>query len=177
MMPLGPCNGKNAGTSISPWIVTLDALAPFAVNGQPRQQPVPAFLDDPENTTYNVQMKVELLTGADADASTTVLGTANVSTMYWSVRQMLAHIVSAGAALRTGDVLATGTVSGAGAGHHGCLLEASEGGREPVALAGGATRAFLQDGDTVRMSAIAGDAASGVGFGDCVGTLLPARPL
>ncbi|CAK7219726.1 hypothetical protein SBRCBS47491_003947 [Sporothrix bragantina] len=176
MMPLGPCNGKSLGTSISPWVVTVDALksctitAPVVAEGQ--DVAVPACLTDPSRATYDIQMQVEIV----SKTASTVIGTANVSSLYWSVRQMLAHIVSAGAPLRTGDILATGTVSGAGAGHHGCLLEASEGGKQPVTLQDGTTRAFLHDGDVVRMTAVAGSAAGGVGWGDCTGEVVAARP-
>ncbi|CAI4214083.1 unnamed protein product [Parascedosporium putredinis] len=156
-----------------PWVVTLDALEPFKVPGPDRVQPVVKYLADPENATYAVAMQVEIL----SDASTTVIGRSNVKAMYWTARQMAAHTASAGAALRPGDILATGTVSGEGKGAHGCLLEATEGGKVPVSLDDGSTRAFLQDGDVVRMTAIAGDPASGVGFGECVGKLLPARPI
>ncbi|ERS97069.1 fumarylacetoacetase [Sporothrix schenckii ATCC 58251] len=168
MVPLGPCNGKNAGTTISPWIVTLDALAPYVVQAAPTTTAtVQPWLADPTRTTYDVQMQVAV--------QGTTVGTANVASLYWSLRQMLAHIVSAGAPLRTGDLLATGTVSEAGAGHHGCLLESTEGGTQPVALGDGTKRAFLQDGDVVRMTAVAGGADSGVGWGACTGQLVAAR--
>lgn len=175
MMPLGPCNGKNLGTTISPWIVTVDALAPFIMETVPQANstPVQPWLADPSRTTYDVQMSVEI--GTPGKNATTI-GTANVSSLYWSVRQMVAHIVSAGAPLRTGDILATGTVSEAGGkGHHGCLLESTEGGTQPVSLMDGTTRSFLQDGDVVRMTAVAGPADSGVGWGDCTGEVVAAR--
>lgn len=168
MMPLGPCNGKNSGTTISPWIVTVDALAPFVTETAARVNDIPVqpWLADPSKTTYDVQMSV--------DIGGTTVGTANVSSLYWSVRQMVAHIVSAGAPLRTGDILATGTVSDAGAGHLGCLLESTEGGTQPVSLKDGTTRNFLHDGDVVTLTAIAGSADSGVGWGECSGQLVAA---
>lgn len=170
MMPLGPCNGKNLGTTISPWIVTVDALAPFITETIPRvnSTPVQPWLADPSKTTYNVQMSV--------DVGTTTVGSANVNSLYWSVRQMVAHIVSAGAPLRTGDILATGTVSEPGGpSHFGCLLESTEGGKNPVSLKDGTTRDFLKDGDVVRMTAVAGGADSGVGWGDCIGQVVAAK--
>lgn len=172
MNPLGPLNGKNSGTSISPWIVTLDTLAPFRVPGPPRVIPVPPHLDDPGNCNYSIRMQVEILAGPSA----TTTGTSEVQSMYWTTRQMAAHIVSAGSALRTGDLLATGTVSGPGKGAHGCLLEATEGGTEPIQLADGSARAYLEDGDVVRMTAVAGEPSAGIGWGECVGQLTPARP-
>lgn len=171
MMPLGPFNGKSVGTSISPWIVTTDALEPFKTTGQP-QSPVPAYLADPERTTYNIQMQAEILTKTSA----TLVGSCAVQELYWTMRQMVAHAVSSGSSLRSGDVMATGTVSGPADGALGCLLEVTKGGSEPVTLKDGSTRAFLEDGDVVRMTAAAGGETSGVGFGECVGKLVPSRP-
>lgn len=173
MKPLGPLNGKNSGTTISPWVVTKEALENFTTPGPPRKVPIPRYLQDPENTTYRVRVQTEIISGGKA----TVVGAADVQSMYWTARQMLAHTASAGAALRTGDVLATGTVSGAVEGSRGCLLEATEGGKVPVALDDGTERRYLEDGDVVRLSGIAGDNDSGVGFGECVGKLVPGRPL
>ena len=171
-MPLGPLNGKNFGTSISPWIITLDALEPFKVTGPPRAGPVPGYLEDPENATYAVRVQVEILSGGKA----TVIGTSQVQWMYWNIRQILAHTVSAGAALRTGDIMATGTVSGVGEETRGCLLETTEGGKVPVKLEDGTERGYLEDGDVVRLTGFAGPKGSGVGFGQCVGRLLASKP-
>lgn len=171
MVPLGPLNGKNFGTSISPWIVTLDALEPFKAAASPRVQALVNYLDDPENATYSIAMQVEVL----SENSATVTGKSNVQTMYWTPRHMAAHAASAGAPLRSGDIMATGTVSGSEKGLHGCLLEATEGGKSPIILEDGSSRTYLQDGDTVRMTAVAGESSSGVGFGECVGRLLPAQ--
>lgn len=177
MVPLGPALGKSSGTTISPWIVTADALEPFKVPSLvSRTLPVPPHLDDPDNRQYSVRMQVEILTGS-GQSTATVTGACDLpSSMYWTARQMAAHIASSGSALRTGDILATGTVSGAGAGARGCLLEATEGGTEPIRLRDGSMRRFLEDGDVVRMTGVAGDSSSGVGWGECVGRLAPARP-
>jgi fumarylacetoacetase len=172
MMPLGPCNGKNLGTTISPWVVTLDALEPFRVPAPARTAPVQHHLEDPGNNSYAVRMQVEILAGSAA----TVTGISHVESLYWNTRQMAAHIASAGSALRPGDILATGTVSGAETGSSGCLLEATQGGVAPIRLSDGSTRAFLEDGDVVRMTAVAGDSSLVVGWGECTGQLLPARP-
>lgn len=174
MRPLGPLNGKNVGTSISPWIVTLEALEPFKTRGPPRQHPVAIYLDDPEEKTYSIDMQVDVVPAGGSKAS--VIGRSKVESLYWSPRQMVAHIVSAGSALRTGDLMATGTVSGPEPGTHGCLMEATEGGKGPIALSDGQRRTFLEDGDVALMTAVAGGESSGVGFGECVGELLPARP-
>jgi fumarylacetoacetase len=171
MVPLGPFNGKNFGTTISPWVVTLDALAAFKTQGQKPVVDIPRHLQDPDLRTYSIRMQVEVLAGETA----TVTGASWVQSMYWSPRQMVAHAASAGAALRTGDILATGTVSGDGEGAKGCMLELTEGGSKPFKLADGSERAFIRDGDVVRMTAVAGEEQSGVGFGECVGMLVPSR--
>ena len=169
MTPLGPFNGKNFGTTISPWVVTLDALDAFKAQGQKPVVDIPRHLQDPDRQTYAICMQVEILAGETA----TVTGTSWVQTMYWTPRQILAHAASAGAALRTGDILATGTVSEEGEDGKGCLLELAEGGSRPFKLGDGSERTFLQDGDVVRMTAVAGQGESGVGFGECVGRLVP----
>ncbi|KAK3290867.1 uncharacterized protein B0H64DRAFT_451348 [Chaetomium fimeti] len=172
MTPLGPFNGKNFGTSISPWIVTLDALEAFKAEGQKPVVDIPKHLQDPELRTYAIQMQVEILSGETA----TMAGTSWVQSLYWSSRQMVAHAVSAGAALRTGDIMATGTVSGDGEDARGCMLELTEGGSKPFKLNDGTERGFLHDGDVVRMTAVAGEEQSGVGFGECIGRLVAHRP-
>lgn len=179
MIPFGPTNGKNMGTTISPWIVTLDALEPFRIQGQQQTATaptIPPHLEDPDHSTFAVRMQVEVLTGPDAVATATATGASRLESLYWTPRQMAAHLVSAGSSLRTGDLLATGTVSGPEEMERGCIMELTEGGTVPFPMADGSTRAYLQDGDTVRMTAHAGDDASGVGWGECVGQLLPARP-
>jgi fumarylacetoacetase len=152
--------------------VTLDALEPFRVTGPAQKLPLPAYLEDPARVTYAIRMQAEI----DAAGSTTVLGASRVQSLYWTTRQMVAHAVSSGSALRTGDVLATGTVSGPEEGALGCLLEVTRGGAEPVRLEGGEERAFLEDGDVVRLTAMAGDEGSGVGFGECTGRVVASRP-
>ncbi|SPQ25601.1 aa146949-21a9-4667-8181-d3948aef2746 [Thermothielavioides terrestris] len=177
MAPLGPFNGKNFGTTISPWVVTLDALEPFQTTGPPPAVAIPPHLQDPSLRTYAVRMQAEILAGNDDGGSeATVAGTSWVQDMYWSARQMLAHAASAGSALRTGDIMATGTVSGDGEDARGCMLELTEGGTRPFRLRDGSERRFLQDGDVVRMTAVAGGEQSGVGFGECVGRLVASRP-
>ncbi|KAH6649276.1 hypothetical protein F5144DRAFT_588034 [Chaetomium tenue] len=173
MTPLGPFNGKSFGTSISPWIVTLDALEAFKTEGQKPVVDIPKYLQDPELRTYAIQMQVELLSGS----TPTLAGTSWVQSLYWSPRQMVAHAVSAGAALRTGDIMATGTVSGDGEDASGCMLELTEGGAKPFKLEDRTERGYLNNGDVVRMTAVAGDEQSGVGFGECIGRLVESRPI
>lgn len=174
MIPLGPLNGKSLGTTLSPWIVTTDALEAYKTKGQAQTESVslPPYLQDPDSATYAIKLQVEILAGDSA----TVTGKSCVSSLYWSIRQMIAHVASAGSALRTGDIMATGTVTGAQRDEYGCLLEATEGGSKPLKLNNGSERRFLLDGDVVRMTGVAGDEESGVGFGECIGKLIPSRP-
>jgi fumarylacetoacetase len=171
MRPLGPCNGKNLGTTISPWVITMEALDPFRIRLPAREVPVVSYLEDLEESSYSIDMKAEIISGGE----TTLTSKSNLSSLYWNIRQMTAHIVSAGSGFRTGDLLATGTVSGFEPGSYGCLLEITEGGKNPIKLNDGTERSFLRDGDIVRMVAVAGGDESGVGFGDCFAELRPAR--
>lgn len=171
MKPLGPMNGKSFGTSISPWVVTLDALEPFKLPGPKPEVILASHLEDIPASSYDIGMKVEII--AAGQAST--VSETNNQHLYWSGRQMAAHLASVGADLQTGDILGTGTVSGPDDGALGCLVEMTKAGNEPITLVDGSKRTELQDGDVVRMTAVAGGAGSGVGFGECVGELKPAR--
>ncbi|KAJ6070845.1 hypothetical protein N7467_012164 [Penicillium canescens] len=172
MVPLGPLNGKAFGTSISPWVVTLDALESFKVSGPKPEAVLASHLEDVSGSesNYDISMKVELLN----EGQITTLSESNTRDLHWSGRQMCAHLASTGADLQTGDILGTGTVSGPTDGSFGCLLEVTKGGKDPVFLANGSKRFYLQDGDVIRMTALAGAPGSGVGFGECVGELRPA---
>ncbi|KAJ6186174.1 hypothetical protein N7519_007475 [Penicillium mononematosum] len=172
MNPLGPFNGKSLGTSISPWIITPDALEPFRASVAPQQALGPTYLQQSKPSTYDILMTVEILANSDK----TTVGVCPVQSLYWTPQQMIAHSVSSGSALRTGDILATGTVSGESNLNGGCLLERTEGGTKPVMLSDGSKRGYLEDGDVVRITAMAGAASLGVGFGECIGRLTPARP-
>lgn len=169
MPPLGPFNGKSFATSISPWVITADALRPFRVEKTSSGGSTAGYLHDPESSTFEITMQVDIM----AAGGKTTLGSSQIQDLDWTPRQMIAHSVSSGSALRTGDIVSTGTVSGSEEGSHGCLLEATEGGMKPISLHNGANRTFLLDGDTVRMTAFAGGVGAGVGFGECIGTLLP----
>lgn len=169
MMPLGPLSGKSFGTSISPWVITLDALTAFAQPSPELEKPVAIHLQDPQSNTYDVTFSVSI--------NSTKVCTTHLNTLYWTFRQMLAHMCVGGCSLRTGDLLASGTLSGKGDAEHGCLLETTWGGAKPLKLSDGSERVFLQDGDVVSMTGLAGGESSGVGFGDCTGVVKPARPL
>ncbi|KAL2849314.1 hypothetical protein BJX68DRAFT_276027 [Aspergillus pseudodeflectus] len=177
MIPLGPLNGKAFNTTISPWIVTVEALTPFKAAGPKPQSSLPEHLQEEENFNYDITMSVEILHNiSGSTAHSTTIATSAAKSLFWSHRQMAAHLASSGCDLRTGDILGTGTVSGEEDGSYGCLLESTKGGKESVKLAGGAgERVYLLDGDVVRMSAFVGSERSGVGFGECVGEVRAAR--
>ena len=165
--PLGPFLGKSFATTISPWVVPLDALDAARVLA-PVQDPEPAdHLRCGDH--WALDLALELVVNG-----TTVARPPYAST-YWTMPQQLAHATSNGARLRTGDLFASGTVSGPGRDQWGSLLEISWDGRDPMRLADGSTRTYLQDGDEVVIRATApGAAGTRIGFGDCAGTILPA---
>jgi fumarylacetoacetase len=180
--PLGPFLAKNFATTISPWIVTREALEPFRAPftrpaGDP--QPLP-HLDSARNRdSGQVDIALQVLLQTEAmrrkGLPALELSRSNFRDAYWSVAQMLAHHSSGGCNLQTGDLLGTGTQSGAQPGQGGSLLELSMGGKQPLSLPDGETRSFLQDGDTVILRAHCERAgARRIGFGECSGTVLPA---
>jgi fumarylacetoacetase len=180
--PLGPFLAKNFGSTISPWIVTMEALAPFRIPfAHPAGDPPPLpYLDsaaDRAQGGYAIELEVWLQTEAMRAAGLPAerLMRSNFRHAYWTLAQMLTHHASNGCNLRPGDLLGTGTQSGPAAEEGGSLLELSQGGKQALSLANGETRSFLQDGDTVILRAHAeGQGARRIGFGDCAGTLLPA---
>jgi fumarylacetoacetase len=182
--PLGPFLSKSFATSISPWVVTAEALAPFRVPASPRPQGDPAplpYLDDPDDRQrggFDLTAEVHLQTAAMREAGCPPyrLSRGNLRDMYWTFTQMLAHQTSNGCNLRPGDLLASGTVSGPGPGAHGCLLEITRGGADPIRLPNGEQRTFLEDGDEVRLRAwCQRPGAVRIGFGECTGTVMPSR--
>ena len=171
MDPLGPLNGKSVGTTISPWVVTREALEPFAVPGPKKDRDPAPYLDDrKEKNAYSVNLRVDV----EAAGSSTTVCKSNLQCLYWNFRDMIAHQTVNGCSLRTGDVLATGTVTGSADEERGCLLESTKGGKQSFQLADGASRTYLEDGDAVAITGWAGelDSVECVGFGECVGTLL-----
>jgi fumarylacetoacetase len=161
--PLGPFLGKSFLTTISPWIVTLEALTPFLVPSPP-QTPVPdPFLRAAKPWAIDVELAVDL--------NETTITSTNFRDLYWTFAQQLAHMTSNGATTRPGDLFASGTVSGPAAGEYGSLIESTWGGRDPLVLADGSSRAWLEDGDKVRLRGWSGKGASRVGFGEASGTI------
>jgi fumarylacetoacetase len=138
--PLGPFLGKSFATSISPWIVPLDALEPFRVDGEAQDPPPLDYLRTDEPWTFDLPLEVVL--------NDTVVSRTNARHLYWNAAQMLAHMTVNGATVRAGDLFGSGTISGPERDSFGCLLELSWGGRDPVATSKG-ERTFLEDGDTV----------------------------
>ncbi|KAI3392896.1 hypothetical protein diail_5029 [Diaporthe ilicicola] len=170
MMPLGPNNSKSFHTSISPWVVTLEALEPFEAPPPPKETPVPAFLQDPkEKSSYDISLAVDVI----RDGVSTTVCKAQLGWMYWTFRDLVAQQTINGCNVNTGDLLATGTVSGTEDHEHGCLLETTMGGRKSVKLSDGQELVWLKDGDEARLTGFCGD---GVGFGDVTGVITPATP-
>ena len=179
---LGPFLSKNFATTISPWVVTMEALAPYRTAferpaGDP--QPLPYLQSEENSKTGGIDMQLEvLLLTAQMRAAGTAparLSTSNFKDAYWTMAQMLAHHTVGGCDLRPGDFFGSGTQSGPSKEQYGSLLELSWGGKNPVELPNGEKRAFLEDGDTLIMKAHCARAGyTRIGFGDCAGTVLPA---
>ena len=179
-VPLGPFLAKNFLTTLSPWVVTLEALAPFRCQ-------LAREVSDPPTLPHlwprgadvggaiDIQLEARLVTPGTGAAGAPLSRTSHRHA-YWSVAQMIAHHSSNGCPLRPGDLLGTGTQSGPTPGEEGCLLELTHGGRQPLTLPGGETRGYLQDGDTVVLRGWCERAGHArIGFGECRGTVLPAR--
>jgi fumarylacetoacetase len=181
--PLGPFLGKSFLTTISPWVITPEALAPFrtAQASRPASDPAPLpyllHAADQAEGAFDIDLEVLLLTpGLKAKGLPAQrLAISNARHLYWTVAQLVAHHSSGGCNLRAGDLFGTGTISAPTEDGLGSLLELSAGGRRPVALASGETRRFLEDGDTVIMRArCRRERFAGIGFGECHGTIAPA---
>jgi fumarylacetoacetase len=179
-MPLGPFLAKNFMTSISPWIVTMEALAPFRCPLPREASDPPTFAhlqprDGRAHSGLDIQLEVSLQTPSSG-AGEMRLSRSTSSHGYWSPAQMLTHHAEGGCNLQPGDLMGTGTQSGPTRGEEGCLLELSWGGREPVRLANGETRTFLEDGDTVILRGwCEREGYARIGFGECRGMVLPAK--
>ncbi len=171
--PLGPFLAKNFATSISPWVVTLDALEPFLVAG-PKQTPEPLpYLQATGNGAYDVNLEV-WLTPAESPTAQRICAT-NSKFLYWSIYQQLTHHTCNGCDLHAGDLLASGTISGPSADSFGSLLELTWRGSRPLHV-GDQERTFLRDGDRVTMTGWCQGTDYRVGFGEVTGRVLSARP-
>jgi fumarylacetoacetase len=172
-VPLGPFQAKAFATSISPWIVTREALQPFRVHG-PAQEPTPLpYLQQTQPNNYDLVLDVGLR-AAPMNEGLRICRT-NFKYMYWSSVQQLVHHASSGCAMNVGDLLGSGTISGPEKHQRGSLLEISWNGTEPVELASGIVRTFLEDGDSLAMRGWCQGDGYRVGFGEVEGTILPAE--
>jgi fumarylacetoacetase len=181
--PLGPFLAKSFGTSVSPWVVPMAALAPFRVPVAPRAAddptPLPHLFNSADQTSGAIDLTIEafLLTAKMRSAAHAPyqLSSANLRDLYWTLAQMVAHHTSNGCNLLPGDLLGTGTVSGAEENSAGCLLELTRGGANPIHLPNDESRAYLEDGDEVILRGICRrDGYPQVSLGECRGLVLPA---
>ena len=170
--PLGPFQAKAFATSISPWVVTRAALAPFRVEGQERTRPLLPYLHEVGPMQHDIQLEVRMRTKDQAQDQ--VISRTNARELYYSAAQQLTHHAVCGCKMEVGDLLGSGTISGPGKDQRGSLLEISWGGREPLTLEGGVERCFIEDGDTLTLAGWAQGADYRIGFGVCTGTILPA---
>ena len=170
-VPLGPFNSKTFGTSISPWIVTLDALEPFRVAGPAQDPPPLPYLVHSGDHAFDIHLELSLKP-AGGEAAT--ICRTNFKHLYWSMAQQLAHHTVSGCNTRVGDLMGSGTISGPTPDSRGSLLELAWNGQRPLALPGGATRSFLEDGDEVIITGWCQGDGYRVGFGEVRGQFLPA---
>lgn len=181
--PLGPFLAKNFASTISPWIVTLEALAPFRLPftrepGEPAPLPYLTSAENNAQGAFDVQLQVAISTARSRGEgiAPAVLSRSNFRDAYWNVGQLVAHHTVNGCNLQPGDLLGTGTLSGPKPDEAGSLMELTQGGKTPVALAWGETRTFLEDGDEITLTAQCGKADyPRIGFGAAVGRVLPAK--
>jgi fumarylacetoacetase len=172
-VPLGPFNAKTFATTISPWIVTLDALEPFRV-AQPVQEPQPlAYLRHDGEHAFDIHLEVTLRPREAKQAST--IARTNFRHMYWTMAQQLAHHTVSGCNTRVGDLMGSGTISGPTDDSYGSLLELTWNGKKPLELNEGGTRTFIEDGDELTLAGWCQGDGYRVGFGACAGEILPAR--
>jgi fumarylacetoacetase len=172
--PLGPFLAKNFATSISPWVVTTEALEPFRVMQPPHDVPVLPYLRSSSAGAFDIMLEAWLRPAEDYEAVR--LSRASFKEMYWTLAQMIAHHTSNGCPLREGDLFGSGTVSGPQRENRGCLLELTGRGQEPIQLSAGRERTFLQDGDEVVLRGFCvRQGFRRIGFGSCRGEILPAN--
>jgi len=159
--PLGPFLGKSFATSVSPWLVTLEALEPYKVKAPRQDPPPPPYLVAPAKSAYDVVLELSIQSQwmRINNVAAVVVSRSRLADQYWTFPQMLAHATVNGAAVRPGDLFASGTVSGPEPGTEGSLMELAGNGERPVALPDGTTRTFLEDGDTVTLTGWAGGGA------------------
>ena len=170
-VPLGPFLSKNFASTMSPWIVTLEALEPFRVAGPVQEPEVLPYLQTKSSNNYDINLDVIITTPEEKENT---VSHSNFKYMYWSMVQQLAHHTVNGCNMRVGDVLASGTISGPSPDSYGSMLEIAWKGTKPVQMSDGSTRTFIQDGDTVTLKGYAEKDGIRVGFGECAARLIPA---
>jgi len=170
-VPLGPFLGKNFMSSISPWIVTTEALEPYKTSGPAQDVPLLPYLKFEGNGSYDIELEIEL---QPESMQATRISRTNFKYLYWNASQQLAHHTVNGCNVCIGDILASGTISGPARDNAGCLLEQTRNGQEPVTI-DGTTRKFLQDGDTVIMKGYAVKDGKRVGFGKLEGKIITSK--
>ena len=171
--PLGPFLGKSFATSISPWVITLEALEPFRCSG-PKQNPKPlSYLDENGKNSYDINLEVSLQPANSSHAD--IVCNTNFKHLYWSMSQQLAHHTVNGCNLRTGDLLASGTISGPSSDSYGSLLELSWNGTEPINLSNNEKRTFLHDHDSIFLTGWCQNDSYRIGFGTVSGQITPSN--
>ncbi|KGE88285.1 MAG: fumarylacetoacetase [Phaeodactylibacter xiamenensis] len=172
-VPLGPFLGKSFASTISPWIVTLDALEPFRTAG-PKQNPEPLpYLQIEGANTFDIHISMAI---QPENGEEKTVCTSNFKYLYWSMAQQLAHHTVNGCNLRVGDIMASGTISGQEESSYGSMLELTWRGTKPIAMPDGSERKFIHDGDTVTMRGYCEQDGLRIGFGKAAGKVLPAQP-
>ncbi len=171
-VPLGPFLGKSFASSMSPWVVTLDALEFVRVTGPEQQPEVLPYLLSHRPSNFNIDLEVSLQPKGGEDE---IISRSNFSYMYWNMAQQLAHHTSNGCNVRVGDLMASGTISGKDESSYGSMLELAWTGQRPLSLKDGSQRSFLHDGDLVTMRGHASKGGVRVGFGEVAGEIFPAK--
>ena len=171
-VPLGPFLAKNFGSSMSPWVVTMEALEPFRVQGPEQEPKVLPYLEYEGLKNYDINLEVAIQPKNEAE---TIVSVSNFKYMYWNMSQQLAHHTSNGCNIKVGDLMASGTISGKEPNSYGSMLELSWGGKNPITLNNGQTRKFIEDFDTVIMRGHCEKDSIRVGFGEVKSQLLPAK--
>lgn len=171
-VPLGPFNAKNFASTISPWVITTEALEPFKVN-LPEQVPEPLpYLKEEQPYSYDINLEVTLQSKTMDTPHR--ISMSNFKYLYWSINQQLTHHTVTGCNLNVGDMLGSGTISGTEKSEYGSMLELTWGGKEKIQLPNGEERVFLTDGDKLTMNGFCKGNGYTIGFGEAVGTILPA---
>lgn len=168
-VPLGPFLGKNFASTMSPWIVLMEALKPFEMSAVEQDVEVLPYLHDKARTTFDIALEVDLITEGN---SRTTICYSNYNYLYWTMAQQLAHHTINGCNIQCGDVMASGTISGSESNSYGSLLELGWRGTKPIQLQDGTERKFLHNGDTVEIRAFCVKDDVRVGFGTCVGKII-----